>query len=271
MDTTVEFTRMNIYGPDVGAISVKNVFCKGDLMKSLVVLALAALLFTGCPSSRQVTKSDLEFRAALEESGKHKGDKIDFLADEVLPNEQIKPVDSSDVVMPVAVATPEYKEVKPARPAKYRVQVFAGSAENAQKNYDRLHADSAYGEVAMIHDTDDKWKVWVGGYETHAEATTAKQTLIDEGYPDAWVNEMKGVPLPIGLFWIQVGSFTAEASASALKNELSNTFKITGRVEKTDKAFKVWMGGVTTRSEAETLKQKLQSAGYPKAFLVESK
>lgn len=239
-------------------------------MKNLIIFGSFAIVLVACPSTKQTAKSDLEFRAALEESSKNKGQKPDFLEDEVLPNEQVTPADTA--VGSVAVmTTPAYKEVRPSGHAKYRIQVFAGSAENAKKNFDKLSSDTTHRDVSMIHDEDDKWKVWVGAYETHQEATAAKQRFIEAGYPDAWVNEMKFVKLPLGLFWVQVGSFSNEAAADALKTDLVAKLKVNGRLEKSDTAVKVWLGGMDSRADAEKLKEQLRAGGYPKAFIVESK
>jgi cell division septation protein DedD len=242
------------------------------MLKELFTFSLLAFLFSACQSTQTATKSEEEFGKALRESEKNKSAKLDFLANEKLPNEQYIVKDTTAKIQieenthfhPV-----DYNEVPPNQKAKFRVQIFAGSVVNAQKNYAKLSADIP-NEVYMINDKETGlWKVWVGNYATHEEAEKAKEKYIKAGYPDSWVHEMKGqFAPPENLFWVQVGAFQTENSAQKLKSEMESKQKEKVQIEKADKAWKVWVGGYEENAKAETLKKNLQALGYAKAFIV---
>ncbi len=227
------------------------------------------VFFTACTSTQPAKKSDADFAKALEESEKNKNKKLDFLADEKLPNEEFTPVDTVTASVDTVVAAPvEYKEIAPSTFAKYRIQVFAGSAENAYKNYRQLSSDPENKEVYMVQDKDGKWKVWAGAFPTHEEAEQSKNKFIQSGFPDAWINEMKGKYAPAGpMFWVQIGSFANESSAQKAKADAESRIKEKVSIEVIDKAWKVWVGGFAERAQADELKKKIQSQ-YPKSFVV---
>ena len=120
----------------------------------------------------------------------------------------------------------------------------------------------------MVQDRDGKWKVWAGAYPTHEEAEQAKNKFIQSGFPDAWINEMKGKYAPAGpMFWVQIGSFANESSAQKAKTDAESRIKEKVSIEVVDKAWKVWVGGFAERAQADELKKKMQSQ-YPKSFVV---
>ncbi|MBL7959706.1 SPOR domain-containing protein [bacterium] len=241
---------------------------KGIFMKRGIVFLLSVVFFTSCTATQPAKKSDADFAKALEESEKNKNKKLDFLADEKLPNDEFIPVDTAGVSDTAVVMPVEYKEIAPTTFAKYRIQVFAGSAENAYKNYVQLSSNPENKEVYMVQDQDGKWKVWVGAYPTHADAEAAKAKFIQSGYPDAWINEMKGRYAPAGpAFWVQIGSFQNEASAQKAKAEAETRIKEQVSIELVDKTWKVWVGGFAERGQADELKKKVQTF-YPKSFIV---
>lgn len=233
-------------------------------MIRVLMFCTVLMCFISCTAAQPVKKTDADFAKAMEESEKSSNKKLDFLADEKLPNDEFTPADTLNTVnMPV-----DYKEIVPTAYAKYRIQVFAGSPENAYKNYKQLSSVPENKEVYMIRDTDGKWKVWTGAYATHEEADRAKTKLIQSGYPDAWINEMKGKYAPAGpAFYVQIGSFQNEASAQKAKTEAEERLKEKANVERVDQTWKVWIGGYTERAQADELKKKIQ-AQYPKAFIV---
>lgn len=236
-------------------------------MKKEIVLVISILCFASCTSSKPAKKSDAEFEKALQESEKDKNKKLDFLADEKLPNDEFIPPDTAGT-LDTAVAPVEYKEIKPTTFAKYRIQVFAGSAENAYKNYTLLSSNPDYKEVYMIQDKDGKWKVWVGAYPTHSDADAARAKFIQSGFPDAWINEMKGSYAPAGpMFWVQIGSFQNESSAQKAKADAEGRIKENVTIEIVDKIWKVWVGGFSERTQADELKKRIQTQ-YPKSFIV---
>ncbi len=230
------------------------------LMVSFLTILLA------CKTTQTVTKSDSEYDKALAESKKNTSEKLDFLADEKLPNDEYVVKDSTRLVEPLSA---DYKEILPSQKAKFRVQVFAGSAVNGNKNYELLRKDSLLqNEVYLIHDTSDgKWRVWAGNYKTHEDAEKTKARLIASGFADAWIHEMKASWAPSAeLFWVQVGSFKENAAAEKTRNAITGRTTI---IKYTDNLYKVWVGGFEKRSEAEQLKKDLQNTGFPKTFIVQ--
>ncbi|MBL7995480.1 SPOR domain-containing protein [bacterium] len=241
---------------------------KGYFMKRGIACLLSIISFTSCATMQPGKKSDADFVKALEESEKNKNKKLDFLADEKLPNDEFIPPDTADISAAAVVMPVEYKEIAPTTFAKYRIQVFAGSVENAYKNYVQLSSNPENKEIYMVKDQDGKWKVWAGAYSTHADAETAKAKFIQSGYPDAWINEMKGRYAPAGpAFWVQIGSFQNEASAQKAKAEAESRIKENISIELVDKTWKVWVGGFAERGQADELKKKIQTF-YPKSFVV---
>jgi cell division septation protein DedD len=237
-------------------------------MKKYFLFGCCVLYLAACTTTQPLKKSDADFSKALEESEKNNSKKLDFLADEKLPNDEFTPPDSVIAVDTLSVKRVDYKEIIPASAAKYRVQVFAGSAENAYKNYSLLSSNPEHKEVYMIQDQDGKWKVWTGGYTTHDDAEKARDKFRTSGYPDAWINEMKGKFAPAGpAFWLQIGSFSTETSAQKAKADAESRTKEKVTIEMVDKAWKVRIGGYAERSQADELKAKLQNH-YPKAFVV---
>jgi len=234
-----------------------------------VFIMIWIVALAGCKTTQQTTKSDAEFDKAVKESEQNKSKKLDFLANEKLPNEEFKDSvqkDESEIKLhPI-----DYSEIPPDRPAKFRVQIFAGSVSNAHKNYSEFVRDHQTNEVYLVNDKiADLWKVWVGNYNTKADADTAKQRLLKEGYPDSWVHEMKGDYAPKeNLFWVQIGNFQSESSAQNLKNDVSGKQKENVVIRKSDNLWKVWMGGYADRTAADNLKTKMLESGYKGAFVV---
>lgn len=249
-------------------ISMTKISTKGYFMRKGFLFILSVLYIAACTTTQPSKKSDADFAKVLEESEKNKNKKLDFLADEILPNEEFIPADTAVTLDTSVVVIPEYKEIVPVNLARYRIQVFAGSAENANKNYVQLSSNPENKDVYMVQDKDGKWKVWVGAYPTHAEAETAKSKFIQSGFPDAWISEMKGQYAPAGpMFWVQIGSLQNETAAQKAKAEAEARIKEKVTIEFVDKSWKVWVGGFSERAQAEELKKKLQKQ-YPKSFVV---
>jgi cell division septation protein DedD len=241
--------------------------------KVIVITVLMFVSLIGCKTTQTAAKSDEDFKKALEESEKNKNKKLDFLANEKLPNEEYVVKDTTTKAVQAEEESKlhpiDYAEVPPQKPAKFRVQVFAGSVVNAQKNYAKLSSEKP-NEVYMINDKEKGlWKVWVGNYATHDEAEKAKDQFIKAGYPDSWVHEMKGDYAPMeNLFWVQAGALQNENAAQKLKSELESKQKEKVQIEKGEKIWKVWVGGYADKKQADELKKKLQGLGYAKAFIV---
>lgn len=233
------------------------------------VFFMSLTLFMAC-ATKPAVKSDKEYQQALEESEKNKDKKLDFLVDEKLPNEEYIPSDSASLNKETA----EFQEVPPTKPAKYRIQIFAGSAANAFKNFSKFGADNSGTEVYMINDKNENlWKVWVGGFNTKLQADSAKQKLIEGGYADSWVSEMKVAEEikteTTNLFWVQVGSFQSDASAQKIKSQLESKQTDKVIIKKTDTVWKVWVGGLAERTACESLKKKIGELGYQGVFIVQ--
>ncbi len=236
-------------------------------MKNTMIFAALILSMSACQTAPTTVKSDVDYTKAVDESKNNQSQKVDFLANEKLPNEEYIVKDS---IRPDTVITMEYSEFVPEKKAKFRVQVFAGSAANGTKNFQQLKKDTLLnGDVYLVRDTtDQKWRVWVGNYLTHEEADKTKVRLIAAGYPDAWIHEMKGALMPsTELYWVQIGVFKESASANKAKSTVASRGTVS--VKQTDKVFKVWVGGFDVRSKADELKKALQGTGYPGAFVVQ--
>ncbi|HMV27336.1 MAG TPA: SPOR domain-containing protein [bacterium] len=237
-------------------------------MRLMIVTIAAVLTVVSCKTTQPAAKSDADFAKALETSEKNKSEKLDFLADEKLPNDMITPPDTASPMTP-APDSITYKTYEPTIQARFRVQVFAGSPSNAQKNYTSLSADTTWKKAVYVLDdkTDGKWRVWVGDFMTREEADAAKQKLIQNGYPDAWIHEMKDMTTPKisgkELFWLQIGSFSTEAAAQKAKTEAESKQTVRSKISHTDGMYKVWIGGFEDRAKADELKKT-----FSKAFIV---
>lgn len=234
-----------------------------------MVMCFGWSVWTGCTATQKTAKGDADFVALVQESDKNKDKKLDFLADEKLPNEEFKVSEKTGETALEA----EFLEKKPVKAAKFRIQVFAGSPLNAQKNFVRLDSVRP-GEVYMIKDAEtDLWKVWVGNYMTRDEADKAKQEMISGGFPDAWIHEMKppyDAPVTGPLFWVQVASLSGDAAASRMKEQLASAQREPVEIRQKDGTWKVWVGGYPDRAAAEDLKKMLEGLGYTKTFIVQS-
>lgn len=231
-------------------------------------IILAVLLVTaGCTTTQKTAKGDADLAALVTESEKNKDKKLDFLADEKLPNDEFKVTTGTGA----STLTTDYVERKPVKSAKYRIQVFAGSPLNAQKNFTTLDSIKP-GDVYMIKDSEsDLWKVWTGNYMTKDEAEMAKKDMIAMGFPDAWIHEMKppyDAPASGPLYWVQVASLSSESAASAMKRQLEGLQKEQVQIRQKDNTWKVWVGGYPERAAAEDLKSILAGQGYAKGFIV---
>lgn len=244
-------------------------FNSGEIMTKKFIFSVSLIVFVAGCTTKPAVKSDKEYQQALEESEKNKDKKLDFLADEKLPNEEYVPSDSASTDHHT-----EFQEVPPTKPAKYRIQIFAGSPANAFKNFSKYGGEHSGAEVYMINDkSENLWKVWVGGFNSKPEADSAKQKLIESGYPDSWVSEMKvshesKIEMP-GMYWVQVGSFQSDAAAQKIKNDLESKQTDKVIIKKTDTAWKVWIGGLADRTACEALKKKIGELGYQGAFIVQ--
>lgn len=241
------------------------------MLKQLLAISILTFFFSACQTTQTTTKSEDDFKKTLEQSQKNKTKKLDLLADEKLPNEEYVVKDTAKIQSEelTKLHPIDYNEVPPNQKAKFRVQVFAGSVVNAQKNYSKLSKEVPNGEVYMINDKESGlWKVWIGNYATHNEAEKVKQQYLKAGYPDSWVHEMKGAYAPSeNLFWVQVGALQNENAAQKLKSELESKQKEKVQIQQADKSWKVWVGGYEDRKQAEDLKKKLQGMGYAQAFI----
>ncbi len=241
------------------------------MLRTLLTAALFTFLISGCTATKTTAKSDEDFKKTLEQSERNKNKKLDLLADEKLPNEEYIVKDTAIIKNEeqIKLHPIDYNEVPPNQKAKFRVQVFAGSVVNAQKNYAKLLTEVPNDEVYMINDKESGlWKVWVGNYATHDEAEKAKAQYLKAGYSDSWVHEMKGVYAPSeNLFWVQVGALQSENAAQKLKTELESKQKEKVQIQQADKSWKVWVGGYEDRKQAEDLKKLLQGLGYAQAFI----
>ncbi len=241
-------------------------------MKTRLSWLCLCVFLAGCPSTREAAKSDDDLDRLVKASDRNAGKKLDFLADERMPNEEYVVTDTGSGDTSATVV--EYKEVVPTKGAKYRVQVFSGSPLNASRNLARL--DSVHpGEVYMVRDSkSDHWKVWVGNYMIREEAERARDQMVQLGYPDAWINEMQPpysseVKAQVPLFWVQIGSYSVESSALKIKTEVESRQPDRVEVRMKDGAWKVWVGGYPERGPADELKQKLAGLGYS-GFVVKS-
>ena len=239
-------------------------------MTKYVLIVTGAFFLLNCTGSGTSTKSDDRLNKAIAESEKSKNEKLDFLKDEKLPNEEYYPSDSGSV----SETDSGYAEVPPTINAKYRIQIFSGSAANAQKLYNQYTGNHNATDIYVLHDAESGfWKVWVGNYMTRPEADSAKAKLTELGFSGAWVKEMPQTSLTvketIELFWVQMGSFQKESSAQALFEKLKTQFKDQVIIKTAGSVYKVWIGGFTERSMADVLKSKLVQQGYTGVFIVQ--
>ncbi len=245
-------------------------FSEELIMFRYALFFAGVLVLTGCPGIQSTRQSDDKLNKAIAESDQNQSEKLDFLKDEKLPNEEYYPADSGSV----SETDSGYTEVPPTISAKYRIQVFSGSAANAQKLYNQYTGNHNATDVYVLHDAESGfWKVWIGNYMTRPEADSAKVKLTELGFSGAWVKEMPqtsgSVKEPVELFWVQMGSFQKESSAQTLFEKLKTQFKDQVIIKTAGSVYKVWIGGFTERSMADDLKSKLVQQGYAGVFIVQ--
>lgn len=239
-------------------------------LQSLLIFGLFCVGFlSGCTAPQKTTDSRLD--KAIAESEKNKSEKLDFLKDEKLPNEKFTATDSSAL-------TGDYAEIPPTIPARYRVQLFSGTAANARKVYQQYVSAMNSTEAYVIYDVPSgTWKVWAGNYQNKSSADSAKLRLIEAGYADAWVREIsdeQNAPLRSAsssnsLFWVQLGSFQRESSAQQLLQKIRTDLKDQVIIKTVGNTYKIWVGGFSDRKQAEDLKNRLRQMGYSDGFIVQ--
>jgi cell division protein FtsN len=240
------------------------------MYRYLLMIAGIVFLFN-CAGTQNSKQSDDKLNKAIAESEKNKNEKIDFLKDEKLPNEEYVPADSADDLSAVDSG---YTEIPPTINAKYRVQIFSGSAANAQKLYHQYTSQQNATDAYVLYDSESAfWKVWIGNYMTKPEADSAKAKLIELGFTGAWVKEMKQTAVVTSssqeLFWIQLGSFQKESSAQQLFQKVTDQVNDQVIIKTAGTSYKIWIGGFSDRAKADDLKAKLIQLGYQGIFVVQ--
>lgn len=229
------------------------------------IVLLMALILGSCQSMRKTGKSDEEFDKAIKESEANRSEKLDFLADEKLPNEEYIVTDSS--MMPQ-----KFVEIRPERFAAFRIQIFAGTPENAFKTITEFAGRDSLKPAYVIQDsTDGLWKVWIGDCQDRNEADTLKAALIAAGYAGAWVYEMKtatsSVQTSQKLWWLQLGSFQTRAAAEKAMANVPAADDRRVEIREHQGAFKLRVGGYADRSQADQLKKIFSD--FQGAFVVQ--
>lgn len=229
------------------------------------IALLIALIFCSCQSSRKAGKSDDEFDKALKESEAKRSEKLDFLADEKLPNEEYIVTDSA------VISTDDFVEIRPERFAAFRVQIFAGTPENAFKTITEFTSRDSLKPAYVIQDTlDGLWRVWIGDCQDRKEADTLKATLIAAGYAGAWVVEMKSAATEFvekKLWWLQLGSFQSRAAAEKAMERVPAADDRRIDIREIQGTFKLRVGGYPDRSKADQLKKEFTD--FKGAFVVQ--
>lgn len=240
-------------------------------MKRIILTLFISIILSGCAGSQGTKQSDGRLDKAIAESNKNKSEKLDFLKDEKLPNEEYIPTDSTEID---SAATGNFSEIPPTLSARFRVQLFSGTAENAHKLYNKYTSEQNATDVYIVYEGESNtWKVWAGNYMSKIDADSAKVRLIESGFNGAWVREMPAnekKTLPENeLYWVQLGSFQKEASAQQLFQKVSGEYKDQVIIKTVGETYKVWIGGFSTRNAADELKTKLIQSGYPGVFVVQ--
>ncbi len=240
-------------------------------MKRIILTLIISIILAGCAGTQGAKQSDGRLDKAIAESDKNKSQKLDFLKDEKLPNEEYVPSDSG---LAGTKTVDGFSEIPPTLSARFRIQLFSGSAENAHKMYRRYTSERNSTDVYVVYESESKtWKVWAGNFMTKNEADNAKTRLIEAGYEGAWVREMpaaeKKTTADQELFWVQLGSYQKESSAQQLFQKISGEYKDQVIIKTVGETYKVWIGGFSERSSADKLKAKLNQSGYPGVFVVQ--
>ncbi len=225
-------------------------------------LLLLTFLMTACQAMKKTGTPDDEFNKALKESEANRSEKLDFLVDEKLPNEEYVVVDS-------AAMAKRFVEIRPERFAPFRIQIFAGSPENAFKTVTSFSSEDSLKPVYVIHDsTDDLWKVWIGDCVNRKQADSLKSHLIGRGYEGAWVYESKGpVKSNAKLWWLQLGSFQSRAAAEKTMERVRVDESRRIEIREVKGVFKLWVGGFSDRGPADQLKKEFSD--FSGAFVVQ--
>ncbi|MGD9899434.1 MAG: SPOR domain-containing protein [Calditrichaceae bacterium] len=185
-------------------------------------------------------------------------------------------------LVPPPPEIPKFKQID-----GYRVQVFAGSdslsASSIKFTVSALCPDSVY----LIQDVG-LFKVQAGDFLYYPEADKLNQLLRKNGFGSAWITQtLINIPAtpdsqavapekpnkPANVlnrkFKIQVLATSDEFKARTISSDLSIKFNNESFYEKAGTLFKVFVGGFSTRADAETILAKIRKNGYPDAWIVQ--
>lgn len=219
------------------------------------ILTFLTVLLVSCRTTKETGIANQDFEKALQESTVIV--KPDFLTDEKLPNEEY--ILSDTMVAAVSIA-----EVLPREWAPYRIQVFAGTADNAHKTHRDFSSRGGVHSSYLVRDSaDGLWKVWIGGLQTRVAADSLKAELIGLGYTGAWIKESP-TSTENKLWYVQVGSFQNQAAAEKTRDRLAAQTVVIREVKG---LWKVWVGGFPDRAQADELKRSL--TGFSGTFVVQ--
>ncbi|MGD9487425.1 MAG: SPOR domain-containing protein [Calditrichaceae bacterium] len=185
-------------------------------------------------------------------------------------------------LIPPPPEIPKFKQID-----GYRVQVFAGSdslsASAIKYTVNALSPDSVYliQDMGLI-------KVQAGDFLYYPEADKLNQLLRKNGFASAWITQtLINMPVPPDSpaimpeetnkpakdlnrkFKIQVLATSDEFKAKKISTDLSIKFNRESFYEKTGTLFKVFVGGFSSRADAEAVLTKIRGNGYPDAWIAQ--
>jgi SpoIID/LytB domain protein len=176
-------------------------------------------------------------------------------------------------------AAVEKKEVPTRKVPGYRVQIGAMKSEEGAKGMVKACEDLIPGCKPHIVYEGDLYKIRIGDFTDKNEANKVREQLVKLGYTDCWVTpdtvevpvsaEEEGLPDPTK-WHVQVAATRLEESAKSVKEKIvSAGIKDKVYIVKEGDLFKIRVGDLNTREEAEKLKSEIISkTPYSDAWLI---
>jgi len=127
----------------------------------------------------------------------------------------------------------------------------------------------------FVDELQGVYKVTAGDFPTYQEAVAYKDRLYGEGLEGAFVVEVlssvSDQPTGPVIYQVQVGNFGSLVNARQLQEELQRRGVQAVDIERMESFYKVRVGQYQNRSDALKAQEILREAGYPDAWVAESR
>jgi len=163
----------------------------------------------------------------------------------------------------------------------FRVQVFAG-ADSVKAVQEKVNSRSAAGtDSVYLFRENGLFKVQVGDYPGRPQAEESRNRLKAAGFGGAWLVQREiNIPrsvtppaaentAPAGRYFIQLRATSDQSKALDLAERAAAEFNLNYKIIGSGQLYKVMIGPLPNRFEAERRLTLVRNAGYADAWIVE--